>query len=192
MPDIKDIKINESNKSKKVINTPSPIVDEEKKLTPSEEFLLECDDEESKIFEQLKDVLTSKCDKHEFEAVTQDNLEDFAMIITYIKNGIISIESDGIDVKLRKPLNNSKSQFITDSIKLLYERNTAREKQFRNSIKTPEKNKAFNEEVSLAVVAASFANVEAIVIGMDSARVLKNTNSRDYMLLLNCYNFFRN
>lgn len=164
---------------------------EVKKLTPSEEFLLECDEQESEIFNQVKNVLIDHCEKYEFEAVTEDNLEDYSMIITYIKNGVISLESNGVMVKLRKPLKDSDGNIIADSLKILYERNESRELVFTKGIKVSKKSIESQKEFTLATLAASFENVGNKMISLNSVKSIQANNHRDYMLLLNVYNFFR-
>lgn len=169
----------------------APIVAPNKVQTPTESFLLECNEQEAEIFNQLKTILIDNCGKYEFEAVKEDNLEDFSEIITYVKNGIISLENDGVVVKLRKPLVVDGKE-LTRSIKILYERNESREKTFTSGIKVSKKSIESQKDFTLATLAASFANIDGKMISVESTRSIQSTNHRDYMLLLTCFNFFRN
>lgn len=188
---MKNINVNDIKKTGGEVKPPVTKEKEVKKLTPSEEFLLECNEEESEIFNQVKNVLIENCDKYEFEAVTEDNLEDYSMIITYIKNGVISLESNGVLVKLRKPLKDNDGNIITESLKILYERNESRELTFTKGIKVSKKSIESQKEFTLATLAASFDNVGTKMISLNSAKSIQANNHRDYMLLLNVYNFFR-
>jgi hypothetical protein len=172
-------------------NEPAPKIEVKKQLTPSEVFLSECNEQEAAIFNEIKSILIENCDKYEFEAVKEDNLEDFSEIITYIKNGIIKLESDGVVVSLRKPLVVDGKE-LTKSIKILYERNEAREKTFTAGIKVSKKSIESQKDFTLATLAASFASVDGKMISVDSTRTIQSKNHRDYMLLLTCFNFFRN
>jgi hypothetical protein len=183
---IKDLKKTGSSELK-----PEP-VKEIKKLSISEEFLLELNEKQSDIFNQLKSILTEQCDKYEFEAVTEDNLEDFAEIITYVENKVITLENDGVLVKLRKPLLGADGNVLTEKIKILYERNEAREKVFTKGIKVSKKSIESQKDFTLATLAASFDQVDNKMISIDVTKKIQKSNHRDYMLLLNCFNFFRN
>lgn len=163
-----------------------------KEKTISETFIEECDEQETKIFEQLKGILIDQCEKYEFEAVTDDNLEDFAEIITYVKNGIISLESDGVLVKLRKSLIDTDGNDFTDSIKILFDKNEDREIAFTKGIKISKKSIESQKDYTLAVLAASFDSVNNKMISVKLTKKFQKTNNRDYMLLLTCFNFFRN
>jgi len=171
---------------------PVPAIEIEVKKSISDEFLEECDEQEEEIFHKLKGILIDQCDKYEFEAVTEDNLEEFSMVITYIKNDVITLEDDGFVVKLRKPLTNEKGELLTEKIKVLFERNEDREKTFTKGIKVSEKNIESRKEYNLATLAASFENVDNRMISKKSTQKIQKTNHRDYMLLLSCFSFFRN
>jgi len=189
---MKDISIKDLNKTGSE-NQAEPVkVIVEKKTTPKDEFLLECNDEEKEIFLKIIEVLTEQCDKYEFEAVTADNLEEFSQIITYIKNGILTLENEGVRVKLRKPLKRPDGTVLTESVKILYERNEAREKTFTKDIKVTKKSTESQREFTLASLAASFENINGAMIGVEATRRIQNNNYRDYMLLLTVFNFFRN
>jgi hypothetical protein len=168
----------------------APIVT--KKLTPNEEFLSECDEREAQIFEQVKKVLITQCDKYEFEAVTAENLEDFSMVISYIKNEVITLCEDGVEVKLRKPIKNDDGSIFAEKLKILYDRNEARERTFTAGIKVSKKSIESQKDFTLATLAASFANVNNAMISVETTRKIQKTNHRDYLLLLNIFNFFRN
>lgn len=171
---------------------PTPTTKEvEKKKTISEIFLEECDEVEAAIFQEVKSTLINKCHKYEFEAVTDENLDAYATMINYIKNGIISIDESGVSIKLRKPLINKDNQVLTDTITILYERNEGRENAFRKSINVSQKSKQYNDEVALAVIAASFESVGNVMLGKESFSALKRDNYNDYLLILNTYTFFR-
>ena len=162
------------------------------KKTPSEEFLSECNEQEAEIFNQLKGILMEQCDKYEFEAVTEDNLEDFSMIITYIKNGVIKLESDGVVVKLRRPLKDPKGNILTESLKILFERNESLETILTKGIKVSKKSIESQKEFTMATLSASFDKIEGKMVSLDATRRIQVNNHKDYMLLLNVYNFFRN
>lgn len=168
----------------------SPIIQVEKKKTVSELFLEECDSEEAKIFNEIKATLMNKCNKHEFEAVTNENLNGYATMITYIKNGIITIEEDGVKTKLRKPLINSDNNILANEIKILFERNEDRERQYRKSLNLNPKSSDYDERMGIAVITASFDKAN-VFLGVDSTLLLKKTNYNDYILLLSVYTFFR-
>lgn len=162
------------------------------KKTPSEEFLSECNEQEAELFNQIKGILMDQCDKYEFEAVTEDNLEDFSMIITYIKNGVIKLESDGVVVKLRRPLKDPKGNILAESLKILFERNETLENILTKGIKLSKKSTESQKEFTMATLAASFDKIEGKMVSMDATRRIKANNQKDYMLLLNVFNFFRN
>lgn len=165
----------------------------EVKKSISDEFLLELDEQEAKIFLELKSILIDTCELLEFEAVTEDSLEDFAELITYVKNGIITIEPDGVLVKLRRPILNSEGEKLTDNVKILYERNEDRERIFIKGIKITKKNIESQKEFTRAALAASFQNITVNGASiMLNAKNTKGMHNKDYMLLLTCYNFFRN
>lgn len=191
MSEIKDLKEKAENKTANISKT-TPTEKVEKKSI-SDEFLEELLEEEQEIFLQLKSILIDTCELLEFEAVTEDSLEDFVALITYIKNGVISIEPDGILVNLRRDILNSDKVKITDKVKILFERNESREKVFTKNIKVSKKNIESQKEFTRAALTASFQNVD--VGGISKVLSIENTRKihlKDYMLLLTIYNFFRN
>lgn len=170
-----------------------PLQKKEVKKTLGDEFIEELDNEEKEIFLELKSILLDTCGLLEFEAVTEESLEDFTAIITYVKNGVIVIENDGLLFKVRKPLKNSDGKVLTSEIKLLYERNESRERVFTKRIKVNKKDIESQKEYTRACLAAAFDKVN--INGTDVIITMANTrslHSRDYMLLLTCFNFFRN
>ena len=169
--------------------TIAPKEEAPKELTFSEEFMLELDTEEQKIFTELKETLMGKCELLEFEAVNEDNLDEHRALITYIKNGVISIESDGVRVNLRRPIVDKNGSTLADSVVILYDRNEARERAFTKGIKLKKDDLEAKKEYTRASLAASFKNAGTVVLGADSTRKL---HDKDYMLLLTCYSFFRN
>jgi hypothetical protein len=171
----------------------APVKSVIKKKTDSEIYLENCDEEQAEIFNDIKAILMAKDkgNKHEFEAVNKERFDDFDHFIRYIINNVITIEEDGISVNLRQPLENSDGIVITDSIKVLFARNEAREKQFKNSVKTLEKNKDYDSDMGAAVIAASFADVGNKMISANLFYILKNTNPQDYTLIVRVYGFFR-
>ncbi len=190
-----DNKISDMKKGaiNKIAPTVNKTVEKEEKKSLSDEFLEELDEEESEIFLKLKSILIGTCELLEFEAVTEDSLEDYAALITYVKNGILIIEDDGILVKLRRDILNSKGEKLTDKVKILFERNESREKIFTKGIKISKKSIESQKEFTRASLAASFQNVE--INGVSKMLNVENTrkiHTKDYMLLLTVYNFFRN
>jgi len=166
---------------------------EEVKKTVSEEFIEELDEQEKEIFFELKSILIDKCELLEFEAVNEENLEDYAALITYIKNGVLEIKEDGVLVNLRRKINNAKGDFITNSVTILFDKNESRERIFTKDIKISKKNLESQKEFTRASLASSFKNIE--INGMSKMISTENTrgvHKKDYMLLLTCYNFFRN
>lgn len=172
----------------------APIKKTDKKKTDSEIFLEECDTEQAEIFEDIKSALMAKGkgNKHEFEAVNAKRFDDFALLIEYVINGIVLIEDDGIRVNLRQPLENSEGVEITDNIKVLFARNESRETVYRKSVKTPERSKDYDNDMGMAVIAASFADVDNKPLSTGLFHILKNTNPTDYALIVKIYGFFRN
>lgn len=182
---IKDIK--KTGESKPVPAVKKVEVDQ----TPSELFLEECDEKEAELFNEIKTTLIEKREKYEFEAVTEEMFDDYRNIITYMKRGIITIEDHGVSVKLRKPLKNSDGVDLTSSITVLFERNEALEKRYKTSVKTNKKSNNYENDMGTAVIAASFANVGNLPLGVNSLNNIKRKNENDYTLILNVYTFFR-
>jgi len=161
----------------------------EEKKTISEEFIEELDEEEKVIFLELKSTLIDKCELLEFEAVNDENLDDFAGLITYIKNGVVKIEPDGILVNLRRPILNAKGEEVTRCVTILFERNEDRERIFTKNIKISKKSIESQKEFTRASLAASFKNIDNKMLSIENTR---GVHTKDYMLLLTVYNFFRN
>lgn len=161
--------------------------------TVSEEFMEELDDQEKEIFLNIKSVLMDDCELLEFEAVNEENLEDYSMLITYIKNGIVTIVDDGVNVKLRRPILNKDKEALTNNVTILFERNEAREKAFTKKAKLSKKDTESQKEYTRACLAASFKNVDfqgnSKMLSVDNTRGI---HRHDYLLLLTCFNFFRN
>lgn len=187
---MESIKANEISKTGETKKS-TPVQKKEVKKTVSQLFLEECDEQESEIFEEIKQALISKRDKYEFEAVTEDMFNGYRNMITYIKGGVITLLDEGVNVKLRKPLFNNDGIELTKSITILYERNQAREDQFRKTVSTNEKSKQYNEDITISVIAASFENIGTAPLSSESLRNIKRDNYNDYELLLNVYMFFR-
>jgi hypothetical protein len=165
----------------------------EEKKSVSDEFMEELDEQEKEIFLKLKSILIDECELLEFEAVNEDNLDDFAALITYIKNDVITIKDDGVQVKLRRPIINSNDEILTNNVTILFERNESRERAFTKNIKISKKNIESQKEFTRASLAASFKNIDF----NGTSKILSTNNTKgihnkDYMLLLTCYNFFRN
>lgn len=166
-----------------------------KELTPSEKFLLECDHEEKEIFNELMGVLTNpeQGDKYEFEAIkdNDESFEMFSMIITYIKEGILTIEPDGVVVKLRRPAVNDEGLVLSDTLKILYKKNKAREDMFKRNISLKKVTNESADENMVAVLAASFDNVDGKIISKTTVRKIQDKSDKDYSLLITVLNFFR-
>ncbi|MDA3953121.1 MAG: hypothetical protein PF485_05710 [Bacteroidales bacterium] len=192
MAGIDEMKKNATNSVKAEIKEP---IKKEVKKSLSDEFLEELDEQEAEIFTQLKSVLIDTCELMEFEAITEDSLDDFRALITYTKNGILTIENDGINIKLRRSILNSDGEKLTDSVKILFEKNDSRERIFTKGIKVLKKDIESQKSFTRACLAASFANIEiggrSVILNAESISE-KKIHNKDYMLLLTCYNFFRN
>lgn len=187
---MKDLSIKDLKKTEAVKSETAPVkVIKEEKLTPSDEFLLECDDQEAEIFERLKDILMTQCKKREFEAVTKTNLESFSMVITYVKHNVIKLEEDGFTFELREPLVNEKGDVLTDVVKVLYKKNHDRYRTFTKGKKldSNEDKKSFN----IAVLAASLDNINNSMISPNVISILERNNELDFTILISCLNFFR-
>lgn len=174
--------------------TPKLVVSVEKeKKSISDTFIEELDEQEKSIFLELKSILIDKCELLEFEAVNEENLDDHAALITYIKSGVISIVDDGIVYNLRRPIKNTNGDVLTKSVTILFERNESREKVFTKGIKISKKSIEAQKEFTRASLAASFKNIDfggtSKMLSIENTRGIHN---KDYMMLLTCYNFFRN
>lgn len=186
MAGIDDFKKGAENKAEKPIVT-APA----KEKTISEKFIEELDEEEEKIFLQIKGVRTGICELEEFEAVTEDSLDSYVQLITYIKNGKITFEDDGVRVNVRRPIKDSKGTIIANSLKVLYERNEERERVFAKKLKFKKDSINDSQDYSRAILAASFANENNKIIPPESISRSK-VHSVDYGLLVTVQDFFRN
>jgi hypothetical protein len=166
-----------------------------KEKTISEKFMEELNEQEKEIFLMIKDTRIKKCEYEEYEAVTEDSLDDYAYLITYVKNGKIFFESDGVVIKVRRPILSEKNEVITSQIKLLFNRNVDRERAFTKKIKIKPGDTAASMEYTRAIIAAHLANVDfngtSIVLPEKSISG-KNIHENDYQILSTCYLFFRN
>lgn len=171
----------------------TPVIISEKKKTASDLFCEELNEDQKVIFEEIKTTLIQKRRKYEFEVIqnTQESFDSYAVMIEYIENGILTIEEDGVDVKLRLPLSNKDGIVLANSLKILFERNEDRENVIKKAITTNIKNKTYNDEVAMAILTASLANVDNRIISTDSILRMKKTNYDDYQLLFNVFIFFR-
>jgi hypothetical protein len=167
----------------------------QKEKTISEKFMEELDPREKEIFLKIKEVRMKQCEYAEFEAVTEDTLDDYAFLITYVKEGVLTFESDGVVIKVRRPILSEKNEVIANSIKLLFQRNLDRERAFTKKIKVKPGDTAASMEYTRAVIAAHLANADfngtSIVIP-EKCIAGKNIHANDYQLLTTCYLFFRN
>jgi hypothetical protein len=190
MAGIDEMKKGADNKTSN-IEVKAPIV--EKKKTISEKFLEEFteeENEEKEIFLKIKGIRMDTCELEEFEAVTEESLEDYVKLITYIKNDKITFEEDGVRVKVRRPIKDSNGNVITNSLMVLYERNTDREGVFTKKLKIQKENINDSLNYSRAVLAASLANENNIIISPESITPSK-IHSVDYGLLMTVQDFFR-
>lgn len=165
----------------------------EKKKTTSEKFLEEFTNEEVKekeIFLKIKGIRIDLCELEEFEAVTEDSLEDYIKLITYVKNGKITFEDDGVRVKIRRPINDSNGNLITNSLKILFDRNEDRERVFTKKMKYKRDEINSSQDYSRAILAASLANENNIIISPANISPSK-VHSVDYGLLVTVQDFFR-
>jgi hypothetical protein len=167
----------------------------QKEKTISEKFMEELDQKEKEIFLKIKDVRMKYCEYEEFEAVTEDSLDDYVFLITYVKEGKISFDSDGVTIKVRRPILSEKGEVITDRIKLLFQRNVDRERAFTKKIRVKTGDTAASMDYTRAVIAAHLANVDfngtSIVLPVKSISG-KSMHENDYQILTTCYLFFRN
>ena len=173
------------------IEVKAPIL--EKKKTISEKFLEEFTEEEKEekeIFLKIKGIRMDTCELEEFEAVTEESLESYTQLITYVKNGKITFEDDGVRVKVRRPINDSNGNLITNSLKILFERNEDRERVFTKKMKYKRDEINSSQDYSRAVLAASLANENNIIISPASIAPAK-VHSVDYGLLVTVQDFFR-
>lgn len=188
---MKNIRVEDIKKTGE--SKPVPAVKEvvEKKLTDTDIFLEECDEDDAKLFHEIKNVLMEKREQREHEAVSKDMFEGYRTMIKHIKYNDIAIEDDGIVINLRKPLLNKESVELTQSIKVLFDRNEGLEKAYRKTVKTNEKSPDYNEDMGIALIASTLANAGNVKLGPESLRRLKNTNENDYQIVLEVYKFFR-
>lgn len=172
--------------------TITPLVPEKEKSI-SEKFIEELDEQEKEIFLKIKSVRTDICEYEEFEAVTEDSLDDYVSLITYVKNGKVSFEEDGVNIKVRRPILTDKKELITGDVKLLYQRNEARERAFTKKIRIKPGDPGASMDYARAVMAANLANVafggNTIIL---TSKNLSRMHDKDYKLLQTCFEFFRN
>lgn len=183
MAEIEELKKGASNK-------PEVVKAQIKEKSISDKFLEELDEQEKEIFLKIRDIRTGTCELEEFEAVTEESLESYVQLITYIKNGKISFEDDGVRVKVRRPIKDNNGNVITDSLKILYERNEDRERVFTKKLKFKREDILSSQDYSRAVLAASLANENNIIISPASITTSK-IHSIDYLLLVTVQDFFR-
>ena len=167
----------------------------QKEKTISEKFMEELDQKEKEIFLKIKEVRIKNCEYEEYEAVTEDSLDDYVFLITYVKEGKISFDSEGVTIKVRRPILSEKGEVITDRIKLLFQRNVERERAFTKKIKVKAGDTAASMDYTRAVIAAHLANVDfngASVVLPEKSISGKNIHANDYQILTTCYLFFRN
>jgi hypothetical protein len=175
--------------------TEQKIISKAKEKTLSETFMEELNEQEKNIFLQIKSVRIDVCEYEEFEAVTEESLEDYVQLITYVKAGKVRFEDDGVVIKIRRPILSEKGEVITEELKLLYQRNEARERAFTKKIKLKPGDTAASLDYTKAVIAANLANVSfgggSVVIPVNAISGNK-MHQNDYMLLRTCFDFFRN
>lgn len=161
--------------------------------TISDKFMEELDDIEKEIFLDIKNIRINTCEYEEFEAVTEDSLDDYVQLITYVKNGKVKFDTDGVIITVRRDINTEKGEFLTNKIKLLYKRNEARERAFTKSIKIKKDDTGAAMDYSRAVMAACLENIShdgnSVIL---RPKHLALMHQNDYSLLTTCFNFFRN
>lgn len=161
--------------------------------TISDKFMEELDEQERNIFLQIKGIRINTCEYEEFEAVTEDSLDDYVQLITYVKNGKLLFESNGVIIKVRRDIKNDKGEFLTNEIKLLYLRNESRERAFTKKIKVRKDDTGAAMDYTKATIAACLENVSydgrSLIL---TAKHLSKMHQNDYSLLVTCFNFFRN
>lgn len=186
MPTIEEMKKGASNAEAPKQNPETKI---EAKQSIKDEFLEELNPEEKDILLKIESVLIDKCELRDFEIYKEDNLNDFRVLINYIQNGILTIQDDGINIKLRRDIKTDEGEKLTDNVTILFERNEDRERVFTKPIKVKKDDIEAQKDFTRASVAASLKNVNTRMI---SPKNLRNVHHKDYLLLLTCYNFFRN
>jgi seryl-tRNA synthetase len=165
----------------------------EKEKTISEKFMEELDTQEKEIFLKIKDIRMNTCEYEEFEAVTEDTLDDYVKLITYVKNDKVFFEEDGVVIKVRRPMLTDNKEVITGSIKLLFRRNEARERAFAKKIKIKPGDPSGSMDFARAMYAASLENIDFAGSPVILApKNLSKMHDLDYKLLQTCYDFFRN
>jgi len=159
----------------------------------SEKFIEELDNEEKEIFLKIRSARIDICEYEEFEAVTEESLDDYVQLITYIKQGKVLFEDDGVIIKVRREIKSEKGEFLTNEIKLLFARNEARERAFTKKIKIKKDDNAAQIDYTRAAMAANLANVNvngtSVIL---TARSILKMHKNDYSLLMTCFEFFRN
>lgn len=159
----------------------------------SDKFMEELDEQERDIFLQIKGIRINICEYEEFEAVTEDSLDDYVQLITYVKNGKLLFENNGVVIKVRRDIKNDKGEFLTNEIKLLYARNESRERAFTKKIKVRKDDTGAAMDYTKATIAACLENVNFDGRSlMLTAKHLSKMHQNDYSLLVTCFNFFRN
>lgn len=159
----------------------------------SEKFIEELDEKEKEIFLKIKNTRIEICEYEEFEAVTEESLDDYVQLITYIKQGKILFDDDGVIIKVRREIKSEKGDFLTNEIKLLFVRNEARERAFTKKIKIKKDDNAAQIDYTRAAMAANLANVNvngtSVIL---TSRSISKMHKNDYSLLMTCFEFFRN
>lgn len=159
----------------------------------SEKFIEELSEKEKEIFLKIRSTRIDICEYEEFEAVTEDTLDDYVQLITYMKEGKIIIETDGIILKVRRPITSEKGETISNQIKLLFVRNESRERAFTKKIKIKKDDTASGIDYTRAVVASNLENINYNGTSiMLTARSISKMHKNDYQLLMTCFEFFRN
>lgn len=159
----------------------------------SDTFMEELDSQENEIFQKIKDIRINTCEYEEFEAVTEDSLDDYVQLITYVKNNKLKFEDNGVVIKVRRDIKTDKGEFLTNEIKLLYERNEARERAFTKKIKVKKDDTGAAMDYTKATIAACLENVSYDGRSMIlTSKHLSKMHQNDYSLLVTCFNFFRN
>lgn len=158
----------------------------------SDNFIEELDEKEKELFLKMREVRMGACELEGFEAVTEDSIDDYVMLITYMKNGKIRFENDGVCVKIRNPILDDSGNEITSELKILHEKNIGREKVFTKKFRFKRNDINSSSEYSNLCLAASFANVDYngrnVII---SPGKLDKVHKNDKALLMTCFDFFR-
>lgn len=189
------MEINELEKkkpTKKAAVTVADVVEEQSLLEIFLEELGELNKKQQIAFNEIKRIKLEICLYSEYETFSLKEVDGFANLITHSEYGKIRFDEEGVIVKLRIPLLNSKNEEIANELKILFETNKSRESAFTKKIKVKDNDRQSNIDYSDALIAASIESVEVSgSLVMISPNSFRNINSKDKEIMTECYLFFR-